>query len=234
MKLAVKLSVVALTLASAGAQALTLDYRHEYKADSETQANRLKLSHATEDGLFFSVEGKMAEGSDIQADGFKDGNGNWSGSGSEWEVGKKFQVTDKLALAPAINLDVGDSYIGYRVQVKSFYTITDNWFTTLRWRGGIQKDEKPTAADKNYNQLNWELGYKGEGFTITGDYEYKFTNYEDYKGDHSNWLYNVVVAVPINKQWVPYTEIGYVPRYNSEHDNDEMEMRYRLGIKYNF
>ncbi|MNE49615.1 outer membrane porin L [compost metagenome] len=118
--------------------------------------------------------------------------------------------------------------------MKGIYSITDNWLTTLRWRGGIQKDEADNVADKNYNQFNWEVGYRHEKFSITGDYEYKFTNYNDYKGDHDNWLYNVAVAVPINKKWVPYGEIGYVPRSNQDRTEDEMEKRYRLGIRYNF
>lgn len=234
MSLVKKTSLLVFTLASTGVNALTLDYRHEFKADSEVQSNRLKLAHTTEEGFFFEVEGTMAEGQDANADGFNSGNGNWSGNGSEWEMGKAFQVTDKIVLSPAVNLDVGDSAIGYRVQLKSIYTITENWFTTLRWRGGIEKNESSDVNDKNYNQINWEVGYKNNVFSITGDYEYRFTNYEDYKGDHNYSLYNVTVAVPINMQWVPYTEIGYVPRYNSDHTQDEMEMRYRLGIKYNF
>ena len=235
MKLVFKVSLVALALSSATAHAVTLDYRHEYKADTKSQANRLKLSHTNESGMFFGVEGKMAESTAATgSDGFKEGNGNWSGSGSEWEMGQNFKVTDKLVLAPAVNLDVGDTFIGYRVQLKGIYSITDNWVTTLRWRGGIQKDEAANVADKNYNQFNWEVGYKHEKFSITGDYEYKFTNYNDYKGDHDTWLYNVTVAIPVNKQWVPYGELGYVPRANADRTEDEMEMRYRLGIKYNF
>lgn len=234
MIFAKKISIVTFILVSTGANALTLDYRHEFKAESEVQSNRLKLAHATESGFFVEVEGTMAEGQDVNTDGFSSGNGNWSGNGSEWEMGQNFWVTDKLVLAPAVNLDVGDSAIGYRVQLKSIYTINNNWFTTLRWRGGIEKNDNPVVNNKNYNQVNWELGYRNDIFSITGDYEYRFTNYEDYKGDHNYSLYNVTVAVPVNKQWVPYTEIGYVPRSNVDRTQDEMEIRYRFGIKYNF
>lgn len=235
MKFSFKLGLVALALTSAAAQAVTLDYRFEYKADSKTSVHRYKIGHTFESGLFTGVEGKIAEKSEVASDGFKEGTGDRSGNGSEWEMGYKYRVTDKLVLAPGVNIDIGDSYVGYRVEVKSFYSITDNWVTTLRWRGGIQVDEVDGVADKNYNQINWELGYKNEHFSITGDYEYKFTNYDDYKGEHNNWLYNVNISVPINKQWVPYGEIGYVPRYHSTDDSqDEMEMRYRFGIKYNF
>ncbi|MCY9838151.1 oligogalacturonate-specific porin KdgM family protein [Aeromonas media] len=234
MHVSFKLGLIALALTATSAQALTLDYRHEFKADSEKQANRLKLGHTTESGLFVGVEGKMTEGESVRDDGFKTGNGNWSGSGSEWELGQNFTVTDKLIVAPAVNIDVGDTFVGYRIQLKGIYSITDNWVTTLRWRGGIQKDEDSNNQNKNYNQINWEFGYKNENFSIIGDYEYKFTNYDDYKGKHNNWLYNVVITVPVNNQWVPYGEIGYVPRYHSSDDSqDEMEMRYRIGIKYN-
>lgn len=235
MNVAIKTSLVALALASTGVNALTLNFRHEFKPDSEAQSQRLKIYHTTESGFFASVEGKITEGSDSGADGFKTGNGQWSGNGSEWEVGQNFRINDKLVLAPAVNLEAGDNFIGYRVQLKSIYSINNNWFTSLRWRGGIEKNEQPDVNDKNYNQFNWEVGYKNEMFNIMGDYEYRFTNYEDYKGKHSNWLYNVTIGVPINNQWEPYTEIGYVPRTNTiDRAEDEMEMRYRIGIKYNF
>ncbi|QRG80732.1 oligogalacturonate-specific porin KdgM family protein [Citrobacter sp. R56] len=229
-----KLSTLSIIILSFSAGAVTLDYRHEYKADSKTNADRLKLSHTTKDGYFASVEGKQAESTKVTSDGFKEGNGGYSGNGSEWEFGRNFKITDKLTLAPALNLDNGDTFVGYRAQIKAIYKITDSWVTTFRWRPGIQVDEKSSVDNKNYNQFNWEFGYVSDKFTVTGDYEYRFTNYEDYKGDHNYWLYNVVATLPLNKNWTPYTEIGVVPRYNTNHEKDEMEMRYRLGIKYNF
>lgn len=236
-----KLSVITLIMASGAVHAMTLDYRTEYKAGSETMAQRLKLSHTLDNGIFFGVEGKMAEGSDVDSQtGLKTGNSQWSGSGSEWELGKNFKINNKLTIAPAVNLDVQDAAIGYRGQVKFIYSINENWLTTFRWRAGIQKAEKPDVQDKNYNQFNWEFGYKSSDVSVVGDLEYRGTNYADYKGDHDYWLYNVVIAVPVTKNWVPYGEIGYIPRYNDQttfspaHSNDEMEMRYRIGIKYNF
>lgn len=234
MTRAFKLSCIALILSSASAQALTLDYRHEYKQDSKTQANRLKLSHTAPNGVFASVEGKMEESTKVQSDGFKEGNGSFSGSGSEWELGKNYVINDQLTLAPALNLDNGDKFVGYRAQIKAIYKLNENWVTTLRWRGGIQNDEDPNVANKNYNQFNWELGYANSAFSIMGDVERRFTNYDDYEGDNGYWLFNVTAAMPINKQWTPYTEVGYVPRYNTVDEDDEMEFRYRLGIKYNF
>lgn len=234
MKTIVKLSLVSFLFAPFALQAVTLDYRHEYKADSKSNADRLKLSHTTEEGYFFSVEGKMAESTKSMSDGFKEGGGHYSGNGSEWEMARNFRVTDQLTLAPGINLDVGDTFVGYRAQIKAIYKLSDDWVTTLRWRPGIQVDENPSVPNKNYNQFNWEFGYTGNKFTIMGDFEYRVTNYDDYKGEHNYWLYNIVASVPLNKQWTPYSELGLVPRYNTDHDKDDMEMRYRLGLRYNF
>ncbi|PBI80442.1 hypothetical protein A9993_12195 [Rahnella victoriana] len=227
-------SALALLVISTSASAVTLDYRHEYKADSKTNADRLKMSHTTDGGYYASVEGRFAEGSERQNDGFSTGSGHFSGSGSEWEFGKSFQITDKLILAPGVNLDMGDDYVGYRLQIKAIYSITENWMTTFRWRPGVDVSENPNEDNRNYNQFNWEFGYVSEKFSVVSDYEYRFTNYDDYQGDHNYWLYNIVASMPIDKHWTPYTEIGVVPRYNINPSQDDMEMRYRLGIQYNF
>ncbi|WET42261.1 oligogalacturonate-specific porin KdgM family protein [Citrobacter enshiensis] len=163
-----KLSTLPIIILSFSAGAVTLDYRHEYKADSKTNADRLKLSHTTQNGYFASVEGKQAESTKVMSDGFKEGNGGYSGNGSEWEFGRNFKITDKLTLAPALNLDNGDTFVGYRAQIKAIYKITDSWVTTFRWRPGIQVDEKSSVDNKNYNQFNWEFGYVSDKFTVTG------------------------------------------------------------------
>lgn len=234
MKSGLKISAAALLLTSLSSAAVSIDYRHEYKADTKSNADRLKLSHTTASGYFASVEGKIAESTNRKEDGFQEGNGRYSGNGSEWELGKNFKITDKLILAPALNLDNGDTAIGYRAQIKAIYRFLPEWVTTFRWRPGMQVNQSDTVENRYYNQFNWELGYKGSDFSITGDFEYRFTNYEDYNGNHNYWLYNVVAALPIDKNWTPYTEIGLVPRYNADHDEDEHEMRYRVGIKYTF
>lgn len=50
-----------------------------------------------------------------------------------------------------MNLDVGDSYIAYRAQIKAIYQINDNWLTTLRWRPGIEVNENQSVKNKNHN-----------------------------------------------------------------------------------
>lgn len=235
MKSVLNISATALlTLTSLSCAAVSIDYRHEYKADSKSNADRLKISHTTPDGYFASVEGKLSESTERTSDGFQEGSGRYSGSGSEWELGKNFKITDKLILAPALNLDNGDTSIGYRAQIKAIYKFLPEWVTTLRWRPGMVVDQNPDAANKYYNQFNWEFGYNSKKFSVIGDFEYRFTNYEDYNGNHNYWLYNVVASLPIDKNWTPYTELGYVPRYNLDHDEDTHEMRYRVGIKYTF
>lgn len=229
-----KLSMVAAFLIPFSSGAVTLDYRHEYKADSQTNADRLKIGHTTDTGYFASVEGKLAEGTITQSDGFKEGNGHYSGNGSEWEFGRNFKLSDDFTLAPAVNFDVGDTYVGYRVQVKAIYKISDSWLTTFRWRPGVQISEDSSVDNKRYHQFNWEFGYTGEKWRVIGDLEYRITDYDDYKGEHNYLLYNVVASYQLDKNWTPYTEIGYVPRYNVNHDDDDMEMRYRLGVKYTF
>ncbi|OAT18033.1 N-acetylneuraminic acid outer membrane channel protein [Buttiauxella gaviniae ATCC 51604] len=234
MKSLFKLSACATLLISVSSNAVTLDYRHEYKPESGTNADRIKIGHTTQDGYFASVEGRVSEKTETDSEGFKNGIEKYSGSGSEFEFGKNFIINEKLTLAPAINLDVGDSYIAYRAQIKANYQINDNWLTTLRWRPGIEVNENQSVKNKNYNQFNWEFGYANDQFSIIGDLEYRLTNYDDYEGDHNYWLYNVVASYNIDKHWKPYTEIGYVPRYNEDHEKDEMEVRYRMGIKYTF
>lgn len=235
MKLTLKTSLVMLALSPALSHAVTLDFRHELKADSNINAERVKISHAAESGWFGSIEAKVSEGTETKDNGYKTGNGHFSGNGSEFELGKKVGTSENTVFEPSVNIAMGDDFIDYRVNLKLTYNLSDNWWTAARWRPGIKVSEKPDVNNQNYNQFNWFHGYKNETFSIYGDLEYRFTNFAEYKGEHSSWLYNVVAAMPINKQWVPYTEIGYVPRYHATDDaKDEMEMRYRVGIRYIF
>jgi len=234
MKYFFKASCVAVLLVPVISSAVSLDFRHEYKAESKSNADRVKISHTTETGYFFSIEGRSSESTDPTSDGFREGNGDLSGNGSEWEAGRNFKSNDSLTISPGMNIDAGDTAMQYRPFVKATYKITSNWITSFRYRPGVNVPEDSNLSNKYFNQFNWVFGYKNSDFSIMGDYEYRLTNYDDYKGNHNYWLYNVTIGLPIDQHWTPYTEIGIVPQYNEEHEQDSREMRYRLGIRYSF
>ena len=71
MKSLFKLSAFATLLISVSSNAVTLDYRHEYKPESGTNADRIKIGHTTQDGYFASVEGRVSEKTETDSEGFK-------------------------------------------------------------------------------------------------------------------------------------------------------------------
>ncbi|WP_429111373.1 oligogalacturonate-specific porin KdgM family protein, partial [Aeromonas rivipollensis] len=52
-----------------------------------------------------------------------------------------------------------------------------------------------------------------------------------------SYLNNVTIRVPINKNWRPFTEIGYVSYNDPADDNpypNDWQWRWRVGIEYIF
>ncbi len=74
-------------------------------------------------------------------------------------------------------------------------------------------------------------------FAVAYDFEYKKLDYPDFNGEEYSYLNNVTIRVPINKNWRPFTEIGYVSYNDPADDNpypNDWQWRWRVGIEYIF
>lgn len=220
--------------------ATTLDYRHEYLDDTEQHADRARVSHRFDNQLGFAVEAKWGSKASSGESNLFESN---YAKGHEFELNYQYKVGQKLTLSPAFVLDSSSSSTTYKAQLKGTYQLTDKLYGAVRYRYGLQNYTSVSTGDRHFNQGNFQLGYQFGWGKVEYDFEYKDTNYPSLRGKDNTYLHNLVVQVPVNKEWVPYVELGYVPYRNDakggyesgsvKYDND-FQVRYRMGIKYNF
>lgn len=149
-----------------------------------------------------------------------------------------------FTLQPSFALDSGEGDSAYKFSLKGSYKWTDKFNTGLRLRYAVRDYEQEVSAPKDsthYWQSNLYLGYKVGDFAFTYDFEYKFdTDYPALKGEEYDYLHNLNVSWTGNKTWVPYIEVGYVNYndgsyfVNGASQKNAWQMRYRVGIAYNF
>lgn len=220
--------------------AATLDYRHEYLDDTEQHADRVRISHRFDNKIGFALEGKWGSKSTTGESNLFENNHS---KGHELEVNYSQKINDKFTLAPAAIVDSGHDSTTYKFQIKGVYFLSDSLYTAARYRYGIQNYTSSGRDDRHFHQGNFNLGYVFNWGSLEYDFEYQDTDYASLRGNENNYLHNLVVQVPINKTWVPYAELGYVPYRNEEKGgyidgankyNNDFQLRYRLGIKYNF
>ncbi|MGE6292621.1 porin [Aeromonas media] len=226
-------------LASFSSQATYIDYRHEWLSDEKKQEDRIKMGHQMDNGLYYSIEGKWESkhGDFLQ---------NLTSKGNEFEIGYKMKPFDdqNFTLQPSFALDSGEGDSAYKFSLKGSYKWTDKFNTGLRLRYAVRDYEQEVSAPKDsthYWQSNLYLGYKVGDFAFTYDFEYKFdTDYPALKGEEYDYLHNLNVSWTGNKTWVPYIEVGYVNYndgsyfVNGASQKNAWQMRYRVGIAYNF
>lgn len=227
--------LVTAMLTSFSSQAAYIDYRHEYLGEEEKREDRIIIGHQMENGLYASLEGKFESGTG----GFLQ---NLSSKGNEFVVGYKMKPAENFTLAPSFTLDAGEKDTAYKFSLKGTYNLTEKFSLGARARYAIrQYDETSANEDRHYLQANIYVGYKFGDFAATYDYENKFkTDYPAYKGRDYDVVHNLNISWTGNKTWVPYIELGYVSYDDGSYQVDGVnyksawQMRYRVGITYNF
>ncbi|MFM5861584.1 oligogalacturonate-specific porin KdgM family protein [Aeromonas veronii] len=215
----------------APAYATTLDYRHEYLMDTHGHADRLKISHRLENNIGLSLEGKFASKTGLFENNYS--------TGTEAEINYVYPYSHNLSFEPAFIIDAAPDSTTYKGQVKATWKINEPLYLAARYRYGY-KGFTADKEDQHYSQYNFYVGYKFERVKVEYDFEYVDTDYASLRGETNTYLHNLTIQVPINGEWVPYAEIGYVPYTNegkADYDglyNNDFQTRIRVGIKYNF
>lgn len=222
-------------IASSTINAATIDYRHEYLNDTEVNADRIRVSARFANQVGFALEGKWGSKS-----GFLQNNYS---KGQEFELNYYYKVDDRLSLTPAVVIDSSSESTTYKMQVKGIYLVTAKFYTGARYRYGLQNYTSPSTDNRHFHQGNFYLGYKFDWGNVEYDFEYKNTDYASLRGNKYTYLQNLVIQYPINKAWIPFIELGYVPYRNNDKGGyiyagqkyaNDFQVRYRAGIKYNF
>ncbi|WP_407701714.1 oligogalacturonate-specific porin KdgM family protein [Vibrio algicola] len=226
------LSLFAIAVTSTSAFAASIDFRHEYKHDTEANNNRVKISGST-GGNFYSVEMK-----------FNGSDGYWFNNmergDSEFEYGYKFTLNDNWAIQPSMPITMGDHKTTYKPQVRVYYNFDSGITTKLRYRYGIVDY---TSDIENAGKDNYEYGQLTGNITYTWkdawNFDFEANYYQNYDkdvllfdNDNTNYELNLKIGYKIGEtNWRPYAEFGSVAvdKYTSDR-----QLRSRIGVTYSF
>ncbi|NKF49179.1 N-acetylneuraminic acid outer membrane channel protein NanC [Shewanella sp. WXL01] len=213
------------SMASFYASAISVDFRHEYKNDSQKHASRMKMGGSPTKNLSMSLELKFKS----PTGGFMDGV---EATGAEIDTGYKFKLADEWELIPGMPVEFSGDNATYKPQLRLTYKplSVDGLSISARYR----LDVKPHESVKRFrHRYTANLGYKHNRWAYALELNQYYAadgNYHLYDNGRSNYENNLTVRYSQGK-WSPWFEVGDV---SVSATSDKRELRSRVGIKYQF
>lgn len=255
MKAVTKVSLfVTSALLAGAASAVTLDYRTEYKHESEEYAHRIKLGGSTkindQTKLNLGVEQKF--NSNDKGDFWN----QMEAGDSEFDWGVRYQINDQWFVQPGMPLTFGTEKTTYKPQVRVGYKSSFGLSTALRYRHEFQvyTDDAGTKTltdgtsvsigGKTVEQAKWTLtgSYDMRQFgneyldNVKVNYEINYNkNYDEVRlsnNKDTEWDAGLIMGYQMG-DFRPYIELWNVKGKDGS-KTDDRQMRTRLGLKYRF
>lgn len=255
MKAMTKVSLLITSISFANvASAVTLDYRAEYKHESEEYAQRIKIGGSSKLSndfqLALSVEQKFHS---------NDKSKFWDqveAGDSEFDWAVRYKINNQWFVQPGMPITFSDDKTTYKPQIRIGYKSSFGLSTALRYRHEFQvytddagnktltDGTSVSVAGKTVEQGKWTLtgSYDLKQFgkeyldNIKLSYEINYNkNYDEVRlsnNKDTEWDAGLIVGY----QWgalQPYVELWNVKGKNGS-KTDERQMRSRLGLKYSF
>lgn len=217
---------------AASSYATTLDYRHEYTQLSHQHADRIEFSNTFENHVTVDAETKWISKNTDNDVGMYD---NLVAKGSVFTLGYKWDMNPQNTLAPSVAVDSVSDSTDYQFNLKDTYKITKEFYVAGRYRyGSIRFDRNKDTDNRHYHRGDFYIGYSFPYAKVEYNFTYKWLSYANLFGDKKYYEHNIVVQVPVTKSWTPFMELGYMPYKDNTTYPEDWELRYRLGVKYNF
>ncbi|CAH0528861.1 oligogalacturonate-specific porin KdgM family protein [Vibrio hippocampi] len=209
-------------LVASSVSAASLDFRQEYKHDTEDYSSRVKVG-AGVGNHFFGVEA-MQKGKPFS---------EWESKGNEFEYGYKYKLTNKWTLIPSLPVTFFDGSASYKPQLRAQYKFDSGLVTKIRYRHQFREfsDDRDMetlsyiTANLNYNINGFQLGLEAN-YTKGHDDQVFFD-----KGD-TNWDAGIWIGYKkADWNWRPYVQFTDV---SVSSQSNERQLRSRIGITYSF
>jgi len=247
MKLQNKLALaITSAILSSTVTATQIDFRHEYKGESETHASRVKLSDSFvpfEDmkdlKVNFGLEMKFAS---FDSTDFMD---DLELTETELDMGLTYKMGN-WQIKPGMPIAMTDRKTTYKPQLRVVYNADFGLTTALRYRHEFANYSDPTDGDTSMETGDKVNRPTKSKVTLTGGYKVKSMpnlklNYEaNYvkswddvrQYDGKDWEYDAGIIVGYQMgDWRPYAELWSV---DVDSATDERQAKFRLGVKYRF
>ncbi|WP_394129436.1 oligogalacturonate-specific porin KdgM family protein [Shewanella maritima] len=214
-----------LVLMSTNASALSVDFRQEYKQDSQVHASRVKMGGTLANNVAMSLELKFKgeDGEFLQ---------NMQSNGAELDVGYHYKINEQWTLSPGMPVEFSNENATYKPQIRLTYRpeAISNFSISARYR----LDVKPHETTNRYrHRYTTNLAYKHNRWDFGLELNYYYSDNADYHlydNKRTNYENNLTIRYAFNR-WSPWFEIGDV---SVSDDSDKRELRSRIGIRYRF
>ncbi len=216
------LTAAVVMCASASVSAASLDFRQEYKHDSETYASRVKIGGGV-GNYYFGVEA-MQEGKPFS---------EWESKGNEFDFGYRHKIDDHWSIIPGMPITFLKGHVTYKPQVRVQYKFDSGLTTKLRYRHEFRDfSDDRSSQQKSKVTANLDYNYNYFQFGLEGNYEKSLDEVPLFDNGDSNW--DAVFKLGYKGQdwsWRPYVEFANVSVSSKSSDR---QLRSRIGITYSW
>ncbi|WP_220719147.1 oligogalacturonate-specific porin KdgM family protein [Agarivorans litoreus] len=216
--------ITTLLLSAGSVSAASLDFRQEYKHDTEKYASRIKLG-AGVGNYYFGVEA-MQHGHIFS---------DWESKGNEFDFGYKYKIDEKWMLIPGMPITFFPGHVTFKPQLRVQYKFDSGLTAKLRYRHEFRRftDEKDKSGEqKSKITANLNYNYNYFQFGLEGNFEKGLDDQVLFDNDDTNWDLLFQIGYK-GKDWNlrPYAEFGNVSVSSKSSDR---QLRSRVGITYSF
>lgn len=234
----IALAISASILASA-ASAATLDYRHEWKVESKSQAARIKLGSGWKLNKDWktnaSIEMKMK--SDTDEYSFSE----LVTAGTELDMGLTYKLSKTLQLKPGMPLFIDDDQTTIKPQIRIQHNSKFGLKSALRYRHefiNYTTDSGKSPQHQQKQKLTYTGAYKIKALpklsvSWEANYVHSLVDGAILSAGDRNWEWDAGLTIGYKVgNWKPFGEIWTTDGTSSK--NSQRQAKYRLGLKYYF
>ncbi|MBM1184243.1 porin [Pseudomonas lundensis] len=218
-----------LLLMPGAAQALELDYQHQYNEKDRDHTDKVMITQALDNGLAFSFQfvASPAEKSNGQpGQPFE----HMTKDSLKGKVKYSHKLTKHLKFKPKFTYSQGKDKKSYKPALKFPYELGYGFSATpgYYYKVTTYKNGNETKRDNV-----WSLGgkYKMEHMSIGVARKEIYSNQIAFDGKKRNYSNKLYIDYKLTHSFTPYVEVAdvYVDK-----NTDERQARYRVGFKYKF
>ena len=244
MKLRNKIAIaITASLITGTAASTSVDFRHEWKADSKEEASRVKLGHGYT--INDNWKGNLSLEMKFKSEDPTDTLNNVKLTETELDWGYTYKVNKNWELKPGMPISMTDSKTTFKPQFRVVHNADMGLTTAIRIRYEIANYSDSTEGDTdikgniinkpNKTKVTLSGGYKIQSLPdLKLGYEANYWKSHDdiaqFDDQDDNYDYGLKAGYKIGN-WQPFGEV-----WNSSVNNtsDDRQVKLRAGIKYYF
>lgn len=229
--------IISASAAEIKLNAVTMDYRHEYRLRDRTHYDKLTLAAQLPANYSFAVETKFKTGGSNARDKFYT---DPVLNAVEMTLAKKYSFGN-WSISPLFQPEFNSTRTEWKVGVSPWYKFNDSWSI-----GGLYRLELTDYAHDNnscancssnkhrtVNRFDAYFRYNWENLTTTYKIIYMHGDEDLFANKHSNYEQELQIdyALGEKREWRPYVTFGDIARYSN---SSERQLRLRMGVAYTF